>query len=565
MNLDGFLPRVPVKNLADCASIGSFSLAAFPFFGGTITMISFYTDSTGSHSLVTEASVTESPADYAQPVIRAVDWGQVIVKTNPELVQDRDALFRVHVTAPAAAVIPDVQLTLDLNGATRSIAMTKPVGIPATRQARSLNFSYLAIIDKAWMKTGLNMTINLNGNVRRLTPTFGPATVLYLTLVPTTVMGMTSDLVDAAQVQSDVKTFWPLADVSVRTRAGFTSQVASTDNMSDLLDELRELHTLDQDPSHYYGFFSGNLQNLPFGGLGDKPGRDAIGLDYDNISLMPHELGHNFDLGHVDCGNPEGVDQAYPYAPTTTGSIGIDLYLNALRLPQKYVDLMSYCSPIHTSDYSYENVQDYLTRHPPQPFKTALAAPPPESQAQRSLFISGHISTAGKVSLRRLVPMNRAPVESAASEYQLEITDKAGNLHDYFVDLPQVDHPAMVRNQYFSAIVPYAEISSLALLHNGQVIYRESATAASPAPGVATQPSAAPRVVESAKQACLQWNAQNRTSATLIHHDDEKITTMAMDDTSGNLCVSTEAISSHGSWQILLRRGIVLQEFSQLR
>lgn len=564
MNLDGNLPRVPVKSITDCAASDSFSLTEFPFFGGTLTMITYYLDNVGKKTITTNTTVVESPAGYTQPVIRALDLSQVVVKTNPKLVPDRDALLRVHVTAPAALVIPDVQLTMELDGATRVVSMSKPVSIPATRQFSSLNYAYLTLIDRAWMKPGLTLTINMGGSLRKVTPTFGPASILYLTLVPTTVLGMTSEVVDPAQVQIDVKTFWPLSDVKTRTRAGFTSKVTDISKLGDMLDELRDLHTIDQDPSHYYGFFSGNLKDLPFGGLGDKPGRDAIGLDYDNTNLMPHELGHNFDLGHVDCGGPEGIDPNYPYADASMGSLGINLYLNFLRQPDKYVDLMSYCSPKHTSDYSYENAQDYLARHPSQAFTTTLASPPPGQVAPRSLFISGNISAAGKVRIRRLVPMNRAAVENPISEYQLQITDSAGQVSDYFVEMPNIDHPSVAHEQYFSAIIPYADIRVLEVLHYGQVIYRDAQVAAAPVPGATAQSAPNPPViVESAKQACLQWAVAMGT-ATLIHHGD-LITTMAMDDSSGNLCVSTEALSTQGSWQIILRTGIAVQEFTQLR
>lgn len=80
-----------------------------------------------------------------------------------------------------------------------------------------------------------------------------------------------------------------------------------------------------------------------------------------------HELGHSYGRGHVNCGNPSGVDSGYPYAPcqldndvSGSGHIGFDPLTQELMLPQNTGDLMSYSHLIDPpktrwpSDYTWK-------------------------------------------------------------------------------------------------------------------------------------------------------------------------------------------------------------------
>ncbi len=229
-------------------------------------------------------------------------------------------------------------------------------------------------------------------------------------------------------------------------------------NMTNLLTEIRELHVIDQDPSYYYGYFSGNIKNSPFGGQADMPGVDAIGMDIDNANLMPHELGHNFGRAHVNCNNPETVDNDYPYDPSIIGSLAVSLGLDKIYGPNSYADLMSYCKPKFVSDYSYIAVQDYIQSKPPKAFAKVVQTllQKPDLGARRSLFITGQINSSDVVSLRRLVPLNTSPKIIPEGEYQLKVVATDGTEAIYSVELPKVDHPVPQQEQYFSAIIPYS-------------------------------------------------------------------------------------------------------------
>ncbi len=68
--------------------------------------------------------------------------------------------------------------------------------------------------------------------------------------------------------------------------------------------------------------------------------------------VSAHELGHAHGRAHAPCGSPANVDQLFPY---TGGATGVPGYrLSSGELVPDAVDVMSYCSPVWVSDYTYE-------------------------------------------------------------------------------------------------------------------------------------------------------------------------------------------------------------------
>jgi hypothetical protein len=84
--------------------------------------------------------------------------------------------------------------------------------------------------------------------------------------------------------------------------------------------------------------------------------RVACGLAYadeESSSTMAHELGHNHGREHSPCGVSDG-DPAYPYSGGMIGSWGYDQRTGSLLDPDRYADIMSYCSPPWVSDWTYQ-------------------------------------------------------------------------------------------------------------------------------------------------------------------------------------------------------------------
>ncbi len=90
-------------------------------------------------------------------------------------------------------------------------------------------------------------------------------------------------------------------------------------------------------------------------------------------SVLAQELAHNLDRRHVDCGNPEDIDNNYPYDPcrisdeTPRGFWGFDHRLFASLYHSQWTlvsplmrarDFLSYSAPFWVSDYTYGAILD---------------------------------------------------------------------------------------------------------------------------------------------------------------------------------------------------------------
>ena len=88
------------------------------------------------------------------------------------LVGERDCLIKAHVTDPASPASQVVTAVLSLGGQTLNLPLTGPATLPASIPdglgvvQHSLSNTFTATIPSAWVKTGLQVTVNA-----------GPATV----------------------------------------------------------------------------------------------------------------------------------------------------------------------------------------------------------------------------------------------------------------------------------------------------------------------------------------------------------------------------------------------------
>jgi hypothetical protein len=113
------------------------------------------------------------------------------------------------------------------------------------------------------------------------------------------------------------------------------------------------------------------------GSIGISVFQDGSGAK-DAWDTLAHELGHALGREHADCGNPDGPDPSYPYRNATLGeTYGYDFDLAKLLKPKAYRDVMSYCTPVWISDYTYSALFERLTYIDSERFR-ALAWSPPE-------------------------------------------------------------------------------------------------------------------------------------------------------------------------------------------
>jgi hypothetical protein len=201
--------------------------------------------------------------------------------------------------------------------------------------------------------------------------------VLKVKLIPLKYGTLVPDTSDTAMAPyaAQLKAMYPVTDVSFSV--GDTLTVTSVDDWSGTLDKVRAKRSADKPAAdiYYFGIIkpaadlrtyckSSCITGVGFvlsaaTGSTSASGRAAMGIgfgDKPSTETMAHEIGHNHGRNHAPCstaGAISGVDSAYPYSKAIIGVWGYDSRTQTLIDPNKYVDLMSYCSPLWLSDYNY--------------------------------------------------------------------------------------------------------------------------------------------------------------------------------------------------------------------
>lgn len=137
-------------------------------------------------------------------------------------------------------------------------------------------------------------------------------------------------------------------------------------------------------PWYYYGVINIG-SNSKWGGMAYYSIRASVGQD-SSASTGIHEIGHNHGRMHAPCGNPAGIDPAWPYATNPNAKImdyGYDI-LDGILLPPNYIDFMSYCGDEWVTAYTYNGLKSVnqagavvQTERPRQPvsFISGVIAP----------------------------------------------------------------------------------------------------------------------------------------------------------------------------------------------
>ena len=196
-------------------------------------------------------------------------------------------------------------------------------------------------------------------------------------------------------------------------------------------------------PAASYGSFCANGCTL---GLSNVAGPDevewrgAIGVTVfpdgsgakDAWDTLAHELGHAMGREHAPCG-VDDPDPDYPYANASMGGIyGYDFDLMRLVKPKPSKDVMSYCTPVWISDYTYRGLFERLDYIGSESFK-ALAIQPPELFRLARIHRSGHSLWLGE--------RQRRHATARPSAQQLDLLDGAGRrVGSVQAELVAVDH-----------------------------------------------------------------------------------------------------------------------------
>ncbi|MYD15282.1 MAG: hypothetical protein F4107_03515 [Gemmatimonadetes bacterium] len=343
------------------------------------------------------------------------------------LVAGRSALLRVFVESEkeTTETIPPVRATFFVNG-TEVHAVDIPAGthaIPTDMQLGVMDLSANAEIPAEVIQPGLEMVVEVDpdgtvddslGVVRRI-PAEGRTAVevravppLHLTLVPflstanndrravTFVAGATED--DPMFFQT--KTLLPVGEFKIIKHGTVT---IDSNSIFDMLAEMQVIRIAEQGTGHWMGLnaVAAGAGGVAYLGGNPNPVRGKISMSRLSAETIAHELGHNLNLRHTDCGNPAGIDLTFPYFNARTGVWGYDPRDGGSLVPPDRADFMSYCDPTWVSDYYFTNALRFRLIDPNemQP-----------SSAERTLLVSGGASADGALHLDPAFVIETSPV-----------------------------------------------------------------------------------------------------------------------------------------------------------
>ena len=114
----------------------------------------------------------------------------------------------------------------------------------------------------------------------------------------------------------------------------------------------------------------------------------------DKGSTLAHELAHNLGRKHVDCGGPDDIDTGYPYPSNQLDNVGasnhyaFDVKTRTPIAPDGAADLMSYCRPRWSSDYTWKALYNRISNTRAR----VASAAPRLAAADDAVFVSGAIT-----------------------------------------------------------------------------------------------------------------------------------------------------------------------------
>jgi len=296
------------------------------------------------------------------------------------LVAGEDALLRVFVTSANAggAHIPPMRATFFENGSETYVAdipgQTSP--IPTEIDEGDLEASANVTIPGSVIVPGLEMVVEVDPggtldaavDVQKRIPETGrlAAGVLAvptfdLVVVPflrrsdpdLSIVDIVNALAPDDELFEMTLTLLPVEEMELTVHEPVWTSSAYADQ---ILAELNLLRLAEGNTGYYLGTWGPRVG----GGLAWQ-GQGVAVADLEDW-IVAHELGHTFSLAHAPCGNPLGVDPAYPYPDGSTGAWGYDSRSGTL-VPPDTPELMAYCGSEWISDYHFRKAMGHrLTR-----------------------------------------------------------------------------------------------------------------------------------------------------------------------------------------------------------
>lgn len=395
------------------------------------------------------------------------------------LVAGRDGLIRIFARAGAAnTYTPDVRLDIYRNGSlVETHTLSAAEGSVRTEVTEGpLSASWNLAVPGSLVEPGLAIRAEVDpenqiGEVDEddnVYPAGGGSLPLDVRRIPEFMAHLIPVDVDGSvgrvdegnmhDYMTDVYAMMPMPDYDVNVRETYTASITDTDDFGEWVDLLNELWTLrnaEGSERYYYGVIRAG-SGAPFCGLGYVGAPASLGVDSCGAGTAAHEWGHNWGRYHAPCGNPGNPDEDYPYPDGSIGVWGLNPFTGELKDPDEYKDLMSYCGPEWTSDYTYDGVLDF--REDEAAEAAALRAP-----VEESLILWGRISPQGLVLEPAFRSVTRPALPRQGGPYRVRglAADGTELFRLSFAGLP-VDH-GPDGHRGFAFAVPVEEIRADAL------------------------------------------------------------------------------------------------------
>ncbi|MCY4572452.1 MAG: Ig-like domain-containing protein [Gemmatimonadetes bacterium] len=342
------------------------------------------------------------------------------------LVAGRSALLRVFVMSEkeTTETIPPVRATFFVGGS-EVHAVDIPAGtfaIPTEVQMGELGLSANAEIPAEVIQPGLEMVVEVDPNatvdqalgVAKRVPAEGRMAVevrevppMHLTLVPfispddnRQAVAFVGDATADHDLFFETRTLLPVGVFEIRKHS---SVRIDSNSIFAMLAEVERIRAIEQGTGHWMALnaTAAGAAGVAYFGANPRPGRGKISASRLSVGTIAHELGHNLNLRHTDCGNPAGVDPTFPYPGARTGVWGYDPRDGGSLVPSSWADFMSYCDPAWVSDYYFTNALR---------FRLADTTEVQASAATRTLLVSGGASADGALHLDPTFLVETSPV-----------------------------------------------------------------------------------------------------------------------------------------------------------
>lgn len=258
------------------------------------------------------------------------------------LVAGESALLRTFISSEqqTTAKIPPVRATFFVQGVEMHV-VNVPAGasaIPTEVREGELNLSANTEIPAEVIQPGLEMVIEIDPDgtldpglgVARRIPESGRVAVdvramptLELTLIPFIWTG-DNDLAARALVEEihpDHEILWQANNLLPVGAFEITKHRPVTIDFNDataVLIEVGRIRTMEAGTGHWKGLLPNPDGSQGVAWIGGKASVSNL-----TESTIAHELGHNFNLRHADCGNAAGPDPTFPWPNAAIGALGV--------------------------------------------------------------------------------------------------------------------------------------------------------------------------------------------------------------------------------------------------